>query len=136
MVCFTCLFLPVHFALLNTVLPPHSYPFIQAIEDCTGAFLHLVAACIAAEPQQLRAAAARLLARASGLGGGMGAFLVDPLAAALEAATLSATPAHDARLVLELLVPLVYRPALKAALLDSTAPTALARVVGEWGIYY
>lgn len=92
----------------------------------------LIGACLAAEPTLLRAAAARMLARAAGFGGGMGAFVVRPIVAALESGIASSTPAHDLRKILELLVPLVYRPAIKAALLNTNAPTALAQVLSKF----
>lgn len=42
----------------------------------------------------------------------------------------SATALHDARRLLESLVPLAYRPAIKAALLDSPLPLRLAELIG------
>jgi len=114
--------------------PPPSFrayriAFAKAIENSSGPFSSLISACVEAEPTLLRAAATRMLARASGFGGGMGEFIQRPLVAALESGAASQTPAHDVRKVLELLVPLVYRPALKAALLDTTGPTTLAHIL-------
>ncbi|KAL4548666.1 hypothetical protein Ndes2526B_g01224 [Nannochloris sp. 'desiccata'] len=103
--------------------------FAKAIENNVGPFNSLISACVEAEPTLLRAAAARMLARAAGFGGGMGEFILRPIVAALESGAASQTPAHDVRKVLELLVPLVYRPALKAALLDTTGPVTLAHIL-------
>jgi len=103
--------------------------FAKAIENNVGPFNVLISACVEAEPTLLRAAAARMLARAAGFGGGMGEFILKPIVAALESGAASQTPAHDLRKVLELLVPLVYRPALKAALLDTTGPSTLAHIL-------
>jgi hypothetical protein len=61
----------------------------------------------------------------------MGPFLAEPLVESLCALAAAGTPLHDARRTLELLVPLVYRPALKAAALDAGAAVALARLTGE-----
>jgi hypothetical protein len=49
----------------------------------------------------------------AGLGGGMGPFLMGPLVEELKQTLNPNTPLSDARRVLEVLVPLVYRPALK-----------------------
>ena len=48
----------------------------------------------------------------TGLGGGMGMFLAGPLVEELKDEVASASPL-DSRRMLELLVPLVYRPAMK-----------------------
>jgi hypothetical protein len=114
---------------------PYRRTFAMAIEKCSDPFSELISACVNAEPTLLRAAAARMLARAAGFGGGMGEFIIKPILAALQLGTASQTPAHDVRKVLELLVPLVYRPALKAALLDSLAPAILADVLRKFLFY-
>jgi len=106
----------------------------------------LVANAAAAEPALVRAALVRAVARAAGLGGGMGVFLMGPLvdtlktaAAGAAAAAAPATPAPGAvaaahaaaRRALEVVVPLAYRPALKAALLDLGTVDALARLLAR-----
>lgn len=110
----------------------------------------LVTAGAAAEPALVRAALVRVVARAAGLGGGMGVFLMAPLvdilkyasaaAAGTAAGTAAAPPpsrasmaaTHTAaRRALEVVVPLAYRPALKAALLDLDAVDALARLLAR-----
>jgi hypothetical protein len=103
---------------------------LQGIEGCAAAFQRLLGDCLAADPVVLRAAAVRLLARAAGLGGGMGPFVAAPLAEALAAC---AGAPHEAQRLLELAVPLAYRPALKAALLDTSAPATLGRIIGALG---
>lgn len=62
----------------------------------------------------------------------MGPFLSEPLVESLRSAAspASGAPLADSRRVLELTVPLVYRPALKAAMLDAGAASALARTIG------
>ena len=49
----------------------------------------------------------------AGLGGGMGLFLMGPLALQLQDAAESSAPVLPAMRLLTVLVPLVYRPALK-----------------------
>ena len=62
----------------------------------------------------------------AGLGGGMGAFLAEPLMDELRDCSRSAdTSLQDVRKVLEILVPLIYRPAMKVLILHPLAyPTA------------
>lgn len=52
----------------------------------------------------------------AGLGGGMGMFLAGPLAEELRAAPAAEAPLVAGRRALEVLVPLVYRPAIKVHL--------------------
>lgn len=77
----------------------------------------------------LRAALVRLAARAAGLGGGMGVFLSGPIIAELGAASQAADPLASGRRILEVVVPLCYRPALKAAFLQLECGGALARLL-------
>lgn len=90
----------------------------KSIEPCGVPFRRLIASAITSESRLLRAGVVRVCARAAGLGGGMGPFLVEPIIEELKGVAASPAPLHDARRLLEVLVPLVYRPALKAALLD------------------
>ena len=116
--------------------PPSARAYRVALANAIGDNMQsvesLIAACLAAEPTLLRVGAARMLARAAGLGGGMGAFVVRPILTALESGITSSTPAHDLRKILELLVPLVYRPAIKAALLNTTAASNLVQVLSKF----
>jgi hypothetical protein len=61
----------------------------------------------------------------------MGPFVVRPLVAALRTLPSSEAPLADARRLLESVVPLVYRPALKGALVDADSLASLAAVLGE-----
>lgn len=63
----------------------------------------------------------------------MGPFLVEPLLAELATVAESPAPLHDARRLLEVLVPLVYRPAIKAAMLAAPFASTLAHLLGEQG---
>ena len=113
--------------------PPSSRAYrvalTHAIDQHKAPFESLISASVMAASTLFRAASVRLLARAAGCAGGMGAFVIAPIVAALEAGVASVTPSIDLRIVLEVMVPLVYRPALKAAFLDSTAPAVLAQVL-------
>jgi hypothetical protein len=114
----------------------------------------LVTAALIAEPALVRAALVRAVARAAGLGGGMGVFLARPIVDVLTAAAAAATAAPAAaaagrapsarpsstavtaahaaaRRALEVLVPLAYRPAVKAALLDLGAVDSLTRLLAR-----
>lgn len=70
----------------------------------------------------------------AGLGGGMGPFLVEPIVEDLRSVLDSPAPLHGARRLLEVLVPLVYRPAIKSALLGTDVVQLLANVLGEWRV--
>ncbi|PRW45038.1 G-patch domain-containing [Chlorella sorokiniana] len=101
-----------------------------AIEPCGASFRRLIAAALTSESRLLRAAVVRVLARAAGLGGGMGPFLVEPLLEELQTAAESPAPLHDARRLLEVIVPLVYRPAIKSAMLAAPFTSTLAQLLG------
>lgn len=101
----------------------------RALEDVTGPLQGLLATAAGCHARVLRAALVRLTARAAGLGGGMGLFLAGPLAEELRAATAAEAPLVAGRRVLEVLVPLVYRPAIKAALLQLETAAGLARLL-------
>lgn len=98
-------------------LPPAHMPYRASlacsVEPATAALRRLLAAAAGSEALLFRAALVRLCARGSGLGGGMGAFMVGPL---MQELTNAAQPSKDfaeARRCLEVLVPLAYRPAMK-----------------------
>jgi hypothetical protein len=86
-------------------------------------FCRLVGCGLTAECRLVRCAAVRLVARASGLGGGMASFLVGPLLEALGGAVRGMVPGGgaggavpplaDARRLLEVMVPLAYKPTIK-----------------------
>lgn len=59
---------------------------------------------------------------------------MEPLREELRAVAASAAPLHDARRLLEVLVPLAYRPAIKAALLDADVLPVLADILGGLGL--
>ncbi|KAL4436605.1 hypothetical protein ABPG75_003744 [Micractinium tetrahymenae] len=101
-----------------------------AIEPCGASFRRLISAALTTESRMLRAAVVRVLAHAAGLGGGMGPFLVEPLLEELATVAESPAPVHDARRLLEVIVPLVYRPALKAAMLAAPFTSTLAQLLG------
>lgn len=61
----------------------------------------------------------------------MGPFLIAPIVSGLHAVTSSTSPCDEARPLLELLVPLVYRPAIKAALLETEAASHLSTILGR-----
>jgi hypothetical protein len=61
----------------------------------------------------------------------MAPFLAEPLLEELRGAAETAVPLHDARRLLEVLVPLAYRPAIKAALLDAGLLPLMADILGE-----
>ena len=102
-----------------------------AVDASKGEVSRVLGHCIASQSSMVRAATTRWLARAGGCGGPMGKFVLGPLEVALQTAVASDVPANDARIVLEVLVPLVYRPALKAAMLDvgMRIPRLLVQVV-------
>ena len=61
----------------------------------------------------------------TGLGGGVGTFLAGPLMAELEVCSSEEYSTRDMRRMLEILVPLMYRPAMKASdPLNCKAPTS------------
>jgi hypothetical protein len=72
-----------------------------AIEPCGASFRRLISAALTSESRLLRAAVVRVLARAGGLGGGMGPFLAEPLLEELQTVAESPAPLHDARRLLE-----------------------------------
>ena len=100
-------------------------------EPAAAAMLRLVTFAATSQCVATRASLTTLLARGAGLGGGMGPFLSRPLADALADAAAPASPLATGRAVLETLVPLAYRPAVKAALLDLGAASALAKVLAR-----
>ena len=59
----------------------------------------------------------------------MGPFIMEPLLEELHTVPESPAPLHDARRLLEVLVPLVYRPAIKSAMLAVPFTSALAQLL-------
>lgn len=110
---------------------------MQEFESCIAFFEHFITTCALAEPLLLRSSFLRVLAKAAGLGGGMGSFLMNPIGTILENTMTSSNLLHDARKMLELLVPLSYQPAIKAAILDSSIPANIAKLIGAyfWSIH-
>lgn len=102
----------------------------EEIESCILPFEHYVSCCMSSELILVRAAAVRFISKGSGLGGGMGAFLIGVLSSHLNDAMKSSSFLHDMRRTLELVVPILYQPALKAAALDSSIPVNLSNLVG------
>lgn len=102
----------------------------EEIESCILPFEHYVSCCMSSELILVRAAAVRFISKGSGLGGGMGAFLIGVVSSHLTDAIKSSSFLHDMRQTLELLVPILYQPALKAAALDSSIPIHLSNLVG------
>lgn len=85
----------------------------RSFEPSAASLRRLLATAAGSESVLFRAALVRLCARASGLGGGMGMFVVGPLMEELAEATQPSKQVFDARRCLEVLVPLAYRPAIK-----------------------
>ncbi|KAK9862215.1 hypothetical protein WJX84_008545 [Apatococcus fuscideae] len=104
--------------------------FAKSIEPATVLFRQLIKEAANSESRIMRCGLVRLCARASGLGGGMGMFLAGPLVEELKEEVASSSPL-DSRRMLELLVPLVYRPAMKAAFLDLKVAGMLARLLNR-----
>ena len=118
----------------KAVMPPPTdrkwrLSLAHSFEGCKKVFAHLIEMSISSESAIVRALTVRVLTRCSGLGGGMAPFLVSPIVSVLEQVSNSLTVAHDARLILELLVPLVYRPAIKAAILETQALLHLDKIL-------
>ena len=105
----------------------------EELESCIVPLEYMISCCASSDLSYIRAATARFLCKGAGLGGGMGTFLMGILSSQFDEALLPMTFAqvgmYDARKVLELLVPLLYQPALKSAALDTTIPITLAKVV-------
>ena len=123
----------------RTTTRPHPPPdrvatraaLARACAPAATPLLRCVTSALASPAVVTRAALVRFIARAAGLGGGMGAFLAAPLADALADAAAPAAPASAARAALECAVPLAYRPAVKAALLDLGAVGSLAKLLAK-----
>ena len=102
---------------------------MQEIEGCVPMFENLLSLCMLSECLLVRVAMIRFVAKGAGLGGGMGTFLLGPFGSTLESCIDSSTLLYDSRKILELLVPILYQPAIKAAALDSSIPADLAKLV-------
>ncbi|KAL0034398.1 hypothetical protein WJX79_000220 [Trebouxia sp. C0005] len=94
-------------------------------------FRDMVTTAVASDSRIFRAALVRLVARASGLGGGMGVFLAEPITKALNEALTARAALSELRRVLEIIVPLAYRPPIKAAFLDLKLADILGQLLGR-----
>ncbi|KAL0053110.1 hypothetical protein WJX82_000994 [Trebouxia sp. C0006] len=94
-------------------------------------FRDMVTTAVASDSRMFRAALVRLVARASGLGGGMGVFLAEPITKALNEALTARAALSELRRVLEIIVPLAYRPPIKAAFLDLKLADILGQLLGR-----
>ncbi len=105
----------------------------EELESCIAPLEYMISCCASSDVSYIRAATVRFLCKGAGLGGGMGTFLMGIIATQFDEALLPMTFAqvgmYDARKVLELLVPLLYQPALKSAALDTTIPQTVAKMV-------
>ena len=105
----------------------------EELESCIAPLDYMISCCASSDLSYIRAAAVRFLCKGAGLGGGMGTFLMGIISTQLDEALLPMTFAqvgmYDARKVLELLVPLLYQPALKSAALDTPIPQTVAKMV-------
>eukprot|EP00890_Picochlorum_soloecismus_P005647 jgi/Picsp_1/6083/NSC_03437-R1_hypothetical protein COCSUDRAFT_56177 [Coccomyxa subellipsoidea C-169] len=101
----------------------------EEIEGCVPMFENLLSLCMLSECLLVRVAMIRFVAKGAGLGGGMGTFLLGTFSSTLESCLESSKLLYDARKILELLVPILYQPAIKAAALDSSIPADLAKLV-------
>lgn len=105
----------------------------EEIESCIASFEHFVSCCITSETTYVQASALRFLSKGAGLGGGMGSFLMGILSSRFNEITsthtLGAYALYDLRKILEILVPLMYQPSIKAAALDTSVPLNLAKLV-------
>ena len=105
----------------------------EELESCIVPLEYMISCCASSDLSYIRSATVRFLCKGAGLGGGMGTFLMGIISTQLDEALLPMTCAqvgmYDARKVLELLVPLLYQPALKAAALDTTIPQTIAKMV-------
>ncbi|KAK9829627.1 hypothetical protein WJX72_006957 [[Myrmecia] bisecta] len=103
----------------------------RSFEPSAARFRRMISAAAASDSRIFRAALVRLCARAAGLGGGMGVFLAGPLIEQLKEAIATSAALAEVRRILEILVPLVYRPALKAAFLDLKLAGISARLLSR-----
>lgn len=103
---------------------------LQEIEGCASQFEHLLNSFMTSECSILHIALVRIIAKGAGLGGGMGTYLIGILSSGLEACLVSSSLLYETRKVMEVLVPLLYHPAMKSAALDSSVPAILSRLIG------
>ena len=105
----------------------------EEIEGCIASFEHFVSCCIQSETVYLQSSAIRFLSKGAGLGGGMGSFLMGIVSSRfndiISMPVLAAYVLYDMRRILEIMVPLLYQPAIKAAALDTLIPLNLANLV-------
>jgi len=105
----------------------------EEIESCIESFEHFVASCMVSETLYLHSSAIRFLSKGAGLGGGMGSFLMGIVSTQfgkiVSLPVLTSYALYDIRKILEIMVPMIYQPANKAAALDTTVPLHLAQLV-------
>lgn len=124
--------LDVTFRADSTLPCPHA----QALRAHARSLALLAEHGTASESRLLRAALGKLLARLSCLHPNLGEVALRPLArglgglAALAPGTAPGPLLHRARGLLELAVPLLHRPALRAAALDAGLVGRLATILG------
>ncbi|GFH15571.1 uncharacterized protein HaLaN_11819, partial [Haematococcus lacustris] len=100
--------------------------------ECEGQVRRLLSNAALSESRVMRCALVRLVAKAASLGPSMPTFCVQPLLEPLTAAVKPSSGKHSVeavRRVLELLVPLAHKPAVKSGLLELRAAGVAARVL-------
>ncbi|KAL3150414.1 hypothetical protein ABBQ32_000252 [Trebouxia sp. C0010 RCD-2024] len=118
---------------------PHPPPTLKAyrvalahgLEPVKEGFKDMLNVAVASDSRMFRAALVRLVARAAGLGGGMGILLAHPITEALKDALSAHAALAEVRRVLEIIVPLAYRPPIKAAFLDLRLADTLGQLLGR-----
>ena len=114
---------------LSTPQKKYRAALTEELEGCIVQFEHYISLCLICESSYVKENMIRFLSKGSGLGGGMGSFLMGILYKYLNLSLSSASSLYDSRKLLEILVPLLYQPALKAAALDSLVPLTLAKQI-------
>jgi hypothetical protein len=112
---------------LSTAQKKYRAALTEELEGCIVQFEHYIYLCLICESSYVKENTIRFLSKGSGLGGGMGTFLIGILNKHINLSFSSASMLYDSRKLLEILVPLLYQPALKAAALDSPIPLTLAK---------
>lgn len=110
---------------------PYRIALCNALEPVLASFKSAVAMAVQSESRVMRAVLVRLCARAAGLGGGLGRLLAEPILKAMQESTEAGKNLSEARRVLEMVVPLAYRPPLKAAFLDLKVAGLLGQLLGR-----
>jgi len=101
----------------------------RGLECHNRAFKFLIEYGLGSESHIVRCMVVKLCAKAAGLGGGMGVFLVEPIMKELTSLIKnSGTPSDYYRLV-EIVSGLIHWPAIKAAFLDSKLVSSISRLL-------